>query len=58
MYYSFIYKNDIIMKRIFNSSTKLLRLTIKFIAFKMRVKIILSSDGLTIDISEKSPLKK
>ena len=58
MYYSFIYKNDIIMKRIFNLSTKLLRLTVKFIAFKMRVKIILSSDGLTIDISEKSPLKK
>lgn len=58
MYYSFVYKNDIIMKRIFNFSTKLLRLTIKFIAFKMRIRIVLSSDGLTIDISEKSPLKK
>lgn len=58
MYFSFIYKNDIIMKRVFNFSTKLLRLTIKFIAFKMRIRVILSSDGLTIDISEKSPLKK
>lgn len=58
MYYSFIYKNDIIMKRVIKFSTKLLKLTIKFIAFKMRVRIILSSDGLTIDISEKSPLKK
>lgn len=58
MYYSFIYKNDIIMKRVINFSTRLLKLTIKFIAFKMRVKIILSSDGLTIDVSEKSPLKK
>lgn len=58
MYYSFIYKNDIIMKRIFNFSTKLLKLTINFISFKMRVRIILSSDGLTIDVSEKSPLRK
>lgn len=42
------------MKKVINFSAKMLRLTIKFIAFKMRVRIILSSDGLTIDISERN----
>ena len=54
MYYSFVFKNDIIMKKVINFSARMLRLTIKFISFKMRVRIILSSDGLTIDISERN----
>lgn len=38
--------------------SKLLSLTLKFFVFKTKVKVILSSDGLTIDIQEKKSIKK
>ena len=53
MYYSFIYKNDRIMKRVIVLSTRLLRLTFNFVVGKIKFKIILSKDGLTIDLSER-----
>lgn len=57
MIYSLIRKNDIMVKRFQVSMSRLLRITIKFIAFQMRIKVILSADGLTIDISERKPLR-
>ena len=54
MYYSFIYKNDRIMKRVIVLSTRLLRLTFNFVVGKIKFKIILSKDGLTIDLSERN----
>lgn len=38
--------------------TKLLSLTFKFFIFKTKVNVILSSDGLTIDVQEKKTTKK
>lgn len=41
------------VKRFQVSMSRLLKITVKFIAFRMRVKVLLSTDGLTIDVSER-----
>ena len=51
--YKIIYVNNIMVKRFQVSMSRLLKITVKFIAFRMRVKILLSADGLTIDMSER-----
>lgn len=58
MYYLLILKSDIMIKKISINLTKLLSLTFKFFIFKTKVKVILSSDGLTIDVQEKKSIKK
>lgn len=58
MYYLLILKSDIMIKKFTLNMSKLLCLTLKFFVFKTKVKIILSSDGLTIDIQEKKSIKK
>ena len=58
MYYLLILKSDIMIKKLSINLTKLLSLTFKFFIFKTKVKVILSSDGLTIDVQEKKTTKK
>lgn len=58
MYYLLILKSDIMVKKFSINLTKLLSLTFKFFVFKTKVKVILSSDGLTIDVQEKKTTKK
>lgn len=58
MYYLLILKSDIMIKKFTLNVSKLLSLTLKFFVFKTKVKVILSSDGLTIDIQEKKSIKK
>ena len=58
MYYLLILKSDIMIKKITLNMSKLLRLTLKFFVLKTKVKIILSSDGITIDVQEKKTTKK
>lgn len=57
MMYNLIQYNDDMVKRFQISMSRLLKITVKFIAFKMRIKVILSADGLTIDVSERKPLR-
>lgn len=58
MYYLLILKSDIMIKKFTLNVSKLLSLTLKFFVFKTKVKVILSSDGLTIDVQEKKSIKK
>lgn len=58
MYCFLILKSDIMIKKFTLNVSKLLSLTLKFFVFKTKVKVILSSDGLTIDIQEKKSIKK
>lgn len=58
MYYLLILKSDIMIKKFTINVSKLLSLTLKFFVFKTKVKVILSSDGLTIDVQEKKSIKK